>query len=322
MSGATTTIRKSGRLASKTAVPYKEKKIPKLSKARVSKRVVVQKSQTVSSTVKINEKQVKTEKVKVDKIKVEKKTNISAFSNAPSASYVLSDANHLEDAIEHFKKHDPKLASYLNEETIANFRKRLARKRGVDPFRTLASGIIYQQIHGKAAASIEARFIKLFDTTDAKENWYPSPDDVLSKSIEELKSAGLSARKAEYIQCLAQKFNDKTITPENFANMTDQEIGEQLIQVKGIGQWTVDMFLMQELGHSDIMPLGDLGVRKGVAQHFNLSMPSDKKKIFPLPHHMVELTDIWRPYRTLGSWLMWRLLDIKVTGDEIEEEGV
>lgn len=65
----------------------------------------------------------------------------------------------------------------------------------MDPFRTLASGIIYQQIHGKAAASIEARFIKLFDTTDAKENWYPSPDDVLSKSIEELKSAGLSARK-------------------------------------------------------------------------------------------------------------------------------
>ncbi|OAD00621.1 hypothetical protein MUCCIDRAFT_147240, partial [Mucor lusitanicus CBS 277.49] len=226
--------------------------------------------------------------------------------------------DHLEKAIAHFKQHDPKLASYLNEDTIENFRKRIARKRGVDPFRTLASGIIYQQIHGKAAASIEARFIKLFDSTSDTPR-YPSPDDVLSKSIEELKSAGLSARKSEYIQCLAQKFKDKTITPENFGNMTDQEIGEQLIQVKGIGQWTVDMFLMQELGHSDIMPLGDLGVRKGVAQHFNLAMPSDKKKVFPLPHHMVELTDSWRPYRTLGSWLMWRLLDIKVTGDAIEE---
>lgn len=115
-------------------------------------------------------------------------------SNAPSASYVLSDGDHLEKAIAHFKQHDPKLASYLNEDTIENFRKRIARKRGVDPFRTLASGIIYQQIHGKAAASIEARFIKLFDSTSDTPR-YPSPDDVLSKSIEELKSAGLSARK-------------------------------------------------------------------------------------------------------------------------------
>lgn len=76
------------------------------------------------------------------------------------------------------------------------------------------------------------------------------------------------------------------------------------------------MFLMQDLNHSDILPLGDLGVRRGVAKHFNLTTPSDKKKIFPLPHHMVELTDKWRPYRTLGSWLMWRILDIKAVGDE------
>lgn len=99
----------------------------------------------------------------------------------------------MEKAIAHFKEHDPKLASYLNEDTIENFRRRIARKRGVDPFRTLAGGIIYQQIHGKAAASIEARFIQLFDTSDTPK--YPSPDDVLSKSIEELRSAGLSARK-------------------------------------------------------------------------------------------------------------------------------
>ena len=116
--------------------------------------------------------------------------------------------------------------------------------------------------------------------------------------------------------------------------MSDNEIAEQLIQVKGIGkvymisycyrkqdltplhaiQWTVDMFLMQDLNHSDILPLGDLAIRKGIAKHFSLTMPTDKKKVFPLPHHMVELTDIWRPYRTVASWLMWRSLDIKVTG--------
>lgn len=74
------------------------------------------------------------------------------------------------------------------------------------------------------------------------------------------------------------------------------------------------MFLMQDLNHSDILPLGDLAIRKGIAKHFSLTMPTDKKKVFPLPHHMVELTDIWRPYRTVASWLMWRSLDIKVTG--------
>ncbi|CEP11925.1 hypothetical protein [Parasitella parasitica] len=317
MSNVTTTaIRKSGRLATKTAIPYKEKKIPKLSKLRVSKKVVIQKNKKALSDTKTQGINGKTEKSKMERIKVEKTT--VEFSNAPSASYILSEENHIDNAIEHFKKHDPKLASYMNDEILTSFKERMSRNRKTDPFKSLASGIIYQQIHGKAAASIEARFIKLFGTQKDKD-WYPSPSDVLEKSLEELRSAGLSARKAEYIQCLAQKFNDKTITPENFAHMSGAEIGEQLIQVKGIGQWTVDMFLMLNLKHSDILPLGDLGVRRGVAQHFNLTVPSDTKKVFPLPHHMVKMTDIWRPYRSVGSWLMWKILDIKVTGDQSNE---
>ncbi|KAI8644101.1 DNA glycosylase [Parasitella parasitica] len=319
MSNVTTTIRKSGRLANKTAIPYKEKKIPKLSKIRISKKSVVQKDQKALSALRIQSKKGNIEKSKVERIRVEKtkveKTKVIEFSNAPSALYILSEETHIDNAIEHFKKHDPKLASYINDEVLASFKERMSRDRKSDPFRSLASGIIYQQIHGKAAASIEARFIQLFGSQEGKD-WYPSPADVLKKSTDELRSAGLSARKAEYIQCLAQKFNDKTITPENFVNMSGTEIGEQLTQVKGIGQWTVDMFLMLNLKHSDVLPLGDLGVRRGVAQHFNLAMPSDKKKSFPLPHHMVEMTDIWRPYRTVGSWLMWKILDIKVTGDQ------
>lgn len=90
------------------------------------------------------------------------------------------------------------MAAYLDEETLAKFRNRLSRTSGVNPFRSLASAIIYQQIHGKAAAAIEAKFINLFGTQDddtLDEDWYPSPDDVLGKSVEELRTAGLSARK-------------------------------------------------------------------------------------------------------------------------------
>jgi DNA-3-methyladenine glycosylase II len=76
------------------------------------------------------------------------------------------------------------------------------------------------------------------------------------------------------------------------------------------------MFLMLDLHHPDVLPLGDLAVRKGVANHFGLPTPSDKKKIFPLLHHMTQLTEVWRPYRSLGSWLMWRISNIKVVGDE------
>ena len=76
------------------------------------------------------------------------------------------------------------------------------------------------------------------------------------------------------------------------------------------------MFLIFHLRHPDILPLGDLAVRKGVANHFGLALPSDRKKIFPPPQHMTELTELWRPYRTLGSWLMWHISDTQVTGDE------
>lgn len=76
------------------------------------------------------------------------------------------------------------------------------------------------------------------------------------------------------------------------------------------------MFLLLDLHHSDILPLGDLAVRKGIVKHFGLSKPANNKKIFPLPHHMMELTKTWRPYRSLGSWLMWRIQAIKVVGDD------
>ncbi|KAI7899168.1 DNA glycosylase, partial [Cokeromyces recurvatus] len=179
----------------------------------------------------------------------------------------------------------------------------------------LTKAIIYQQIHGKAASSIYTRFIHLFDKENNKEDDFPTPQDVLEKAFDELKSAGLSSRKVEYIKNLAEKFQDKTITPENFHKMTDQEISNQLCSVKGIGQWTVDMFLMLDLRHPDILPLGDLVVRKGIAAHFGISDDDNEKKKTKLllnEKRMIELTEVWRPYRSLGAWLMWRTANTKI----------
>lgn len=81
-------------------------------------------------------------------------------------------------------------------------------------------------------------------------------------------------------------------------------------------QWTVDMFLMLDLHHPDVLPLGDLAVRKGVAKHFGLTLPTDKKKIFPAADKMIELTELWKPYRSVGSWLMWRISNTVITGDD------
>ncbi|CAO3652464.1 unnamed protein product [Mucor hiemalis] len=218
--------------------------------------------------------------------------------------------------MEHMKKYDPKLANYLTDDTVEAFKERMNRGDGSNPFMSLTKSIIFQQIHGKAAASILARFVELFDIpSEVDEKWFPTPEEVLKKSIEDLRSAGLSGRKVDYIQNLATHFVEKSITPDKFDVMSDEEISTQLCAVKGIGQWTVDMFLMLDLHHPDVLPLGDLVVRKGVAKHFGLALPSDKKKIFPLPQHMVELTEAWRPYRSLGSWLMWRTAGTTVVGD-------
>ncbi|KAG0169484.1 hypothetical protein DFQ28_010117 [Apophysomyces sp. BC1034] len=135
------------------------------------------------------------------------------------------------------------------------------------------------------------------------------PDDVLAKTSDELRSAGLSARKVSYIQDLAQKFADKVIVPEKLDAMSDQDISKLLCSVKGIGQWTVDMFLMFNLCHPDVLPVTDLGIRKGMAVHFGLSA---KKNALPLPEEMRKLSEVWQPYRTVASWYMWRVLEMEV----------
>ncbi|KAI8064695.1 DNA glycosylase [Gongronella butleri] len=244
---------------------------------------------------------------------------------------VVSSINrkyNIDDAWQYLKNKDTALAAFMDEDALCDFKQHLASSNGNNPFKSLTTDIMYQQIHGKAAQSIRDRFLRLFDSPvpfpdsviPSSFPWFPTPAMVLTKSIVDLRAAGLSQRKAEYIRDLASKFDDNTITDAKLETLSDEEISKLLCSVRGIGQWTVDMFLMFNLCHPDVLPVGDLGVRRGVSVHFKHSKgkSSAKKKKhddLPSPKDMQELTEIWSPYRTIGSWMMWRVLDVKTVAE-------
>lgn len=140
-----------------------------------------------------------------------------------------------------------------------------------NPFLSLCSSIIYQQISTKAGDSIYGRFLKLFGRKK------PNPKAFLALSEAELNSAGLSPQKRTYLKDLAEKFLDGTINPQLFHSMSDGEIKEHLVRVKGVGPWTADMFLIFALNRQNVLPVGDLGIMNGFKKVFNLkSRPSER----------------------------------------------
>ena len=165
-------------------------------------------------------------------------------------------------------------------------------------FRSLARAIVYQQLSTKAATTIYRRFVGLFP-----ERAFPRPIDVKNTSVAKLRSAGLSKAKTAYIKDLANFYLDGRIKPNRFRKMSDLEVGEVLLPVKGIGQWSVDMFLIFALGRRDVLPVGDLAIRKGMMMHFGLvGEPSGPK--------MYKLAKPWEPYRSVASWYMWRRTEL------------
>ena len=172
---------------------------------------------------------------------------------------------------------------------------RLQRKR--NSFHALAHSIIYQQLNGKAANTIYRRFLRLFPTRR-----FPSPEDVHKIPINQLRSAGISRRKATYLHALAEAYIMGDIKPKTFGKMSNAEIKSALTKVKGIGPWTADMFLMFSLNRPDILPVGDLGIQKGMQRLYCLPT-------LPNANDMRRLTAPWKPYRSVGSWYLWRLVD-------------
>lgn len=167
-------------------------------------------------------------------------------------------------------------------------------------YQELVESIISQQLSVKAAATILNRFKALFGET------FPAPEDILQKEIEEYRSVGLSRQKASYIRDLAEKVISGAVSFERLDALSNDEIISELTTIKGVGVWTVHMFLMFCMGRLDVLPVGDLGIRNGVQKLYGLSeRPGDAEIID------IALLNNWHPYETLASWYIWHSLDNK-----------
>ena len=199
-----------------------------------------------------------------------------------------------ERAQRHLSSVDPILGNLMRE---VGPMKLMPRKRQ-SPFAALVHGVVHQQLSGKAAATIFARFVKLFPGGD-----FPTPRQVLAAEQNLLRSAGLSTAKAGYIKNIAEKTIEGVVpAAREISEMTDGEIMERLTSIKGIGRWTVEMLLIFNLGRSDVLPIHDLGVRKG----FQIAY---RKRRMPEPETLERLGEKWKPFRTTAALYLWRATD-------------
>ena len=196
----------------------------------------------------------------------------------------------IDKGLKHLKQEDEKMGRLIAEFEKPEF------KKDLNYFEALVRAIVYQQLSGKAAATIYKRFKNLFI-----KNKYPSPIMVMERSHEELRSVGLSNQKASYIHNIANAFYTVAI-PKDINTIGDKEVIECLTTIKGVGPWTAEMFLMFTLNRPDVFPVTDLGIQKGFQLFFQL----DK---IPRPDQMIKKAEPWRPYRTLASWYLWRLVE-------------
>ncbi|MDT7604765.1 MAG: DNA-3-methyladenine glycosylase [Acidobacteriota bacterium] len=177
-----------------------------------------------------------------------------------------------------------------------------------NPFEALARNIIYQQLHGNAAAAIHGRVLALSGKSKLR------PQDILSASEAELRGAGLSGAKLAALRDLAAKTLDGTVpTLARLRRMEDEEIINQLTKVRGIGRWTVEMLLMFRLGRPDVLPVGDLAVRKGFALAYGMEES-------PQPKELAQYGEKWRPYRSVASWYMWRAVEVTRERGKVRSE--
>jgi DNA-3-methyladenine glycosylase II len=166
-------------------------------------------------------------------------------------------------------------------------------------FAALLRSIVYQQLTGKAAATILGRVTRLFAPRR-----FPAPHDLIQIPPQHLRAAGLSAAKTAALRDLAAKTLDGTVPSlARIRRMEDEEIVERLTTVRGIGRWTVEMLLIFRLGRPDILPVSDLGVRKGFALMF-------RRGKLPEPRVMLRRGERWRPYRSVASWYLWRAVEL------------
>lgn len=193
-----------------------------------------------------------------------------------------------EKAVKFLKK-DPKLAKIIYQ--VGKYEISLVK----NPYKSLIDAIITQQLSGAAADSISKKFQKLYQR-------YPKPINVINTSDSKLRSVGLSKMKVTYIKDLSEKIQSKELRISSLKDRSDEEVISRLTQVKGIGRWTAEMFLIFSLGRLDVLPVGDLGLRKGIQRLYSMPELPEKDKI-------EEIAERWRPYRTVATWYIWKSLN-------------
>jgi len=197
----------------------------------------------------------------------------------------------MRKAVNHLRKSDPILRGIIDRVGPCRM------EFGEPQFAALAESIVYQQLNGKAAATIFERFAALAGEP-------LTPEGILNLSDAQLRSVGLSKQKSAYLKDLAAKTAAGTLDFARLPELSDDEVIEHLTQVKGIGVWTAHMFLMFSLQRPNVLPTGDYGVQVAIKKHY-------RKRKLPKPKDMEKIARAWEPYRSVACWYMWRSLDIK-----------
>lgn len=197
----------------------------------------------------------------------------------------------MRKAINHLKKSDPVMAAII--ERIGPFR----MQYGDPTFHTLAESILYQQLNGRAAETIFNRFTAVAGDP-------LTPQGILKLTDAQMRGVGLSRQKTAYLRDLSEKTKAGLLEFERMTEMSDEEVIAHLTQVKGIGVWTADMFLIFSLRRPDILPVGDYGVQAAIKKYY-------KKRKWPKPAVMLKIAKPWIPYRSIASWYLWKSLDMK-----------
>jgi DNA-3-methyladenine glycosylase II len=248
-----------------------------------------------------------------------------SYSNFEEPSPTKSTANTtgsiLETACNHLLKIDPNLKPVIEKHHCRVFSP-LGLAEEIDPFRSLTSGIIAQQVSGAAAKSIKNKFIALFPA-EACPKGFPPPALVAQQTIPKLREAGLSQRKAEYIQGLAAQFAAGDLTASFLLEAPDEKVMAKLVAVRGLGAWSVEMFMCFALKRLDVFSTGDLGVQRGMAAYVGRDVKKLKAKgakagkwKYMSEKEMLEIAERFRPYRSLFMWYMWRVEEVDTAAVE------
>jgi DNA-3-methyladenine glycosylase II len=198
-------------------------------------------------------------------------------------------------AVAHLKKVDPVMAQVI--ERVGSYKGWPAT--GGTHFDAVARSIVFQQLSGKAAGTIHGRFQGLYGGRT------PLPAELAATPDEQLRAVGLSRQKSAYLKDLGARVASGEVPIETLHELTDDEVISALTQVKGIGRWTAQMFMMFRLGRPDVLPDLDLGVQKGIQRAYRL-------RKLPAPERVKKIGAKWAPYRTVASWYLWRLLDTEI----------